>query len=45
MDRLEIKTDDLLKVVAGKKSYSRMTKESKEFNAKWRLYVDHSIIE
>lgn len=45
LDRLEIKTDDLLRVVAGKKSYSRMTKESKEFNAKWRLYFDHSIID
>jgi len=45
LDRLSIDTSDLLKIVSGKTSYSRMTKESKDFNAKWRLYFDHSIIE
>jgi len=45
LDRLEIETSDLLKAVSGHTSYSRMTKESNKFNAKWRLYFDRSIIE
>ncbi len=45
LDRLGIETDDLEEVVSVKKSYSRMTKESTKFNAKWRLYIDDSVIE
>jgi len=45
LDRLNIETEGLLKTVSGKTSYSRMTKESKAFNAKWRLYFDNSVIE
>lgn len=45
LDQLRIETRDLLKTISGKTSYSRMTKKSKNFNAKWRLYFDHSIIE
>jgi predicted transcriptional regulator of viral defense system len=45
LDLLGVDTRDLLKMVSGKTSYSRMTKESKVFNAKWRLYIDHSIVE
>lgn len=45
LDRLGVETEDLLKAISGKTSYSKMTKESKDFNAKWRLYFDNSIIE
>jgi len=45
LDLLGVETGGLLKAVSGKTSYSRMTKESKKFNAKWRLYVDDSVIE
>lgn len=45
LDRLGIETNDLAKAVRGKTSYSKMTKGSRDFNAKWRLYFDHSIIE
>jgi predicted transcriptional regulator of viral defense system len=43
LDCLEIETENLHKVVSGAKSYSKMTNESKNFNAKWRLYVEDSI--
>lgn len=45
LDRLEVNTEDLRKLVTGRSSYSRMIKEAKDFNAKWRLYFDHRIIE
>lgn len=45
LDRLGVDTSDLIKIVSGKTSYSKMTKESKDFNAKWRLYFDRSIVE
>lgn len=45
LDRLEIGTEDLQKTVFGKKSYSKITNRSKKFNAKWRLYVEDSIVE
>lgn len=45
LDRLGVDTSDLMKIVSGKTSYSRMAKGSKVFNAKWRLYFDYSIIE
>jgi predicted transcriptional regulator of viral defense system len=44
LDQIGIDTKDIHSVVAGKKSYSKMTKESKHFNAKWRLYYDDSIV-
>lgn len=44
LDRIGIETDDLLKCVHGKNSYSRMTKKSRDFNAKWRLYFDNSVV-
>ena len=44
LDLMGIETGDLLKRVHGKNSYSRMTKESGSFNAKWRLYFDDSVI-
>ena len=45
LDRLGVDTSDLIKIVSGKTSYSRMAKESKDFDAKWRLYFDRSIVE
>ena len=45
LDCLAIDTENLHKIVVNKSSYSRMTKESKKFNSKWRLYFDHRIIE
>lgn len=44
LDRLKIDTDDLLTMVKGKTSYSKMTRDSGSFNAKWRLYFDDSVI-
>lgn len=43
LDLLGIETSELKLIVAGKTGYSRMTKDSKDFNAKWRLYYDHRI--
>ncbi|MFH1847377.1 MAG: hypothetical protein ABH869_07485 [Candidatus Omnitrophota bacterium] len=45
LDRLGIETEDLQKAVSEKKSYSKMTNKSKNFNAKWRLYVEDSVME
>lgn len=44
LDRLGIDTEDLRERVRGKNSYSRMTREVKDFDAKWKFYFDHSII-
>lgn len=44
LDRLDIGTDDLSRVIHGKRSYSRMTKGAKVFDAKWRLFFENSII-
>lgn len=44
LDQIGIDTNDIHSVVAGGKGYGRMTKESKHFNAKWRLYCDDSIV-
>jgi len=44
LDHLGIDTMDLAKIISGKKGYSRMTKESVDFNSKWRLYFDRRII-
>jgi len=45
LDQLNIRTDDLLKIIKGDSSYAKLTKESKIFNAKWRLYFDPKLIE
>lgn len=44
LDRLGLDVSDLEKIIKGKLSYSKMTKDSKEFSAKWRLYFEHSIV-
>ena len=44
LDNLKIDTRDLEKIIQGKTSYSKMTKDSQKFNAKWRLYFDHRLI-
>lgn len=43
-DKLGIETEDLYQIIDGKKSYSKMTNDSKQFNSKWRLYYDDKII-
>lgn len=45
LDRLGIGAQDLKELIRGKTSYSKMTKDSKKFDAKWRLYFDDRIIE
>jgi predicted transcriptional regulator of viral defense system len=45
LDRLGINTEDLESIVKGNTGYGRMTKKSRDFNSKWRLYFDHTIIE
>ncbi|MFH1553160.1 MAG: hypothetical protein ABID83_05965 [Candidatus Omnitrophota bacterium] len=45
LDHLGVETEDLKKRVSGQKSYSKMTNKAKNFNAKWRLYVEDSVIE
>lgn len=45
LDCLGVTTEELEDAVSGKKSYSKMTNRSKSFNAKWRIYVEDSIIE
>lgn len=44
LDKININSSELLKNVTGEKSASLITKDSKKFIAKWRLYVhDHFI--
>ena len=45
LDRLGIDTGDLAGMVKGNTGYGRMTKLSRDFNAKWRLYFDRTVIE
>jgi len=45
LDRVEIDTADLLAIVKGRNSYSKMGKEAKQFDSKWRLYFDSRIIQ
>lgn len=45
LDRLNINTEDLHKIAKGNTSYCRMTPKSRDFNAEWRVYFDHTIIE
>jgi Predicted transcriptional regulator len=44
LECLDINTDDLHKMVKGNTSYCRMTTKSRDFNAKWRVYFDRTII-
>ena len=44
LDKLGMETEDLYQIVNGKKSYSKMTNDSKQFSGKWRLYYDRKII-
>lgn len=44
LDHLNIKTDDLRKLIKNKGGYSKMTKNSKIFDSKWRLYFEDSVI-
>jgi len=44
LDRLSIETKDLLEAIKGKTSYSRMTRDSRKFDSRWRLYFDDSVI-
>lgn len=45
LDKLGKDSKRLYASVKGKNGYSRLTSNSKDFNAKWRLYYDHRIIE
>lgn len=45
LDRLGADSHGLHAAVKDHKGYSRLTAGSKDFNAKWRLYYDHRIIE
>lgn len=44
LDQIKVDSDRLLKNVKQQKGFSKFTKESKIFNAKWRLYYDDRII-
>ncbi len=44
-DQLGANSNELYDSVKGRNGYSRLTSEAKDFNAKWRLYYDHRIIE
>jgi len=44
LDNLGVETEDLLMFNKTEKGYSKMTKSSTVFNAKWRLYYDSDII-
>lgn len=45
LDQIGFDSGRLLKNIKSNKGFSRFTKESKTFNAKWRLYYDDRIIE
>ena len=44
LDQIGINVDELLLNSKKHKGYSKFTKESKIFNAKWRIYYDDRII-
>lgn len=44
LDKIGMETEDLFQIVNGKKSYSKMTNDSKQFSSKWRLYYERKII-
>ncbi len=45
LDKFEADSAKLYDSVNNQQGYSRLTSESKNFNAKWRLYYEHRIIE
>jgi len=45
LDQLDMDSSELFVSVKNHKGYSRLTSGSMDFNAKWRLYYDHRIIE
>lgn len=45
LDHLGVGTGALEEKIHGKTSYSRMTKGARDFDPKWRLYFDNSVIE
>ncbi|MCI0697199.1 type IV toxin-antitoxin system AbiEi family antitoxin domain-containing protein [candidate division KSB1 bacterium] len=45
LDQLGANSNELYDSVKGRNGYSRLTSDAKNFNAKWRLYYDHRIIE
>lgn len=45
LDRINIDTSDLLSIIKSKNSYGKMASDAKQFDAKWRLYYDNSIIQ
>lgn len=44
LDQNNIFSNDLYNIVKDKKSYSKLTSNAKDFNSKWRLYIDNSLI-
>jgi predicted transcriptional regulator of viral defense system len=45
LDFLKVDTQDLYRIIKGKKSYSIMVNDYNKFNSKWRLYYDSKSIE
>lgn len=45
LDQLGVNSNELYDSVKDHNGYSRLTSDAKDFNAKWRLYYDHRIIE
>jgi predicted transcriptional regulator of viral defense system len=45
LDHLGVDTEVLASIVKGNTGYSKMTSQSHNFDAKWRLYFDNTIIE
>lgn len=44
LDQININSSELLKNTKQHKGFSKFTKESKKFNARWRIYYDDRII-
>lgn len=43
LDHLNIETNDLYKSLGENRGYSKFTSDSRQFNAKWRIYYDERI--
>ncbi len=44
LDQLDVDTTDLMTAEVKKSSYNKLTQDSDQFNAKWRLYYDPHLI-
>ena len=44
LDNIGVPCNELHEIVKNKNSYSKLTSDSKEFNSKWRLYNESSLI-